>query len=133
LWDGKTGKKLADLGDVSFLDFSPDGAFLVTQSQSNAGTLWDAKAGKKLADLGAMGDRFQFSPSGALLTTSSPDHVGTLWDVKTAKKLVELGNVRFYSLSPDEALFVVISQDGAGVCSPSIHLPGKRRQASPVS
>ncbi|MFI0982545.1 hypothetical protein ACH4SP_36750 [Streptomyces sp. NPDC021093] len=79
-----------NVGVVSTLDFSPDGAYLATGDSSGRVTLWDGTSHRRLGELtrtgpGATGQIFAlaFSPDSRHLAVSSGDGSLRIWDTRS--------------------------------------------------
>jgi WD40 repeat protein len=98
---------------VRSVQFSPDGALIVTAANDKTARVWDTATGKSLATLAghAEGVRSaQFSPNGLRVVTASSDKTARVWDAATGQSLVMLTGhgAGLYSaqFSPDGALIV---------------------------
>jgi Tol biopolymer transport system component len=87
LWDVATGEEVAALRghelDVLSMDFSPDGARLVSASEDGSVRLWDAATGQELAVLKGHPHvvwSIGFSPDGTRLASASGDKTVRIWD-----------------------------------------------------
>lgn len=130
LWDGRTCRKVADLGFTNFradseAAFSPDGARIVsvfqpTRSLDRTLFLWDAGTGEKLASLGGHADAVgavRFAPDGTRFVSASADRTLKLWDVATGRELATFsghkGAVNNCDFSPDGHSIVSACADGS--------------------
>ncbi len=122
VWDGVTGKLLADLAGhtdgVESASFSPDGKKIVTASSDNTAKLWDGVTGKLLLDLAGHNSAVisaSFSPDGKKIVTASGDNTAKVWDGVTGKLLTDLAGhtiaVCSASFSPDGKKIVTASYD----------------------
>jgi WD40 repeat protein/serine/threonine protein kinase len=129
LWDAASGKLIASLAgaeipDVVYGAFSPDGTRILTASIDNTARLWDAASGKLIAsfDLGPAwsgtafleADRpaLLFSPDSARVLAASADHTAKLRDAASGKLLASFAH-------QDEVFQAQFSHDGARILTAS--------------
>jgi WD40 repeat protein len=102
---------------VAAVDFSPDGALMVTGSWDNAAKLWDTKTGLAVRKLVGQHKSFVnsavFSPDGAFVLTASDDHTAVLWNAATGDA------VRTFAGHTDRVRSAVFSADGQLVLTAS--------------
>jgi WD40 repeat protein len=119
IWDGETGKPLAEPFAGGDPVFSPDGKVAMTQSPAGEARFWDPNTGKALTEpLANKGDILcaQFSPDGTRLVTGSVDGTARVWDVKTGQPITaplkhEGGYVRSVEFSPDGTRVLTAAAD----------------------
>lgn len=93
IWNVASGERInlkGHEGNVSGLDFSPDGTKIVSSSWDGSAIVWDAKTGRLLQVLKGHADQVrsaQFSPDGNMVVTSSLDRTSRIWDVKDGRLL----------------------------------------------
>ena len=75
---------------VVHVNFSPDGARILTASWDETAKLWDAASGKLIASFAHQGIVYHaaFSPDGARILTASADKTAKLWDAASGKLIV---------------------------------------------
>ena len=85
LWDASTGQLIREyqsaLGDMSSVDFSPDGKYIIADGGNNIVHLWDTQTGKELRQF--IGHTIRvftavFSPDGKYIATASVDGTARL-------------------------------------------------------
>ena len=121
IWDVATGQRLAflrGLDGVQAMDYSPDGARLVTAGWERDARLWDPHTGEQIAVLkGHKGDIFsaRFSPDGKSIVTGSWDSTARVWDAADGRATVALkGHMKAVNdaiFSPDGSRIVTASHD----------------------
>jgi WD40 repeat protein len=106
--------RLAHDARVMSAAFSPDGARVLTTSESGSPRLWDATTGAEFARLAHDGEVWSaaFSPDGARVVTAAIDHTARLWDAATGLELVRLAH-------DDRVMSAAFSRDGARVATAS--------------
>lgn len=109
---------LIDPGVLRFLDFSPDGKFLVSTDTTERGIrLWEARTGIELGRLSGHRDHtieVSFSPDGKTLASTGGDGSLKLWHLPTRREvatLLETGAVGPVTFSPDGSLLIVGLED----------------------
>ena len=121
LWDGVTGRELAELpGDPvpRALAFSPDGARLVSGSlyPDNTVRLWEAATGRLVAAMPGHKNSIHsvsFGPDGRRIVSAAQDQTARLWDGESGQPIAPL---RGHTESTWNAIF---SPDGRRVVTAS--------------
>ncbi|CAE6492592.1 unnamed protein product [Rhizoctonia solani] len=127
LWDAQNGSRLLGpltglQGEVTSIQFSPDGARIVGSSLDSSGNIvvWDVSDGKGLfGALDGHGDwvrSISYSPNGALIASGSYDQTTIIWDACTGKKALgpptgHSNYVLSVDFSPDSTRLVSGSRD----------------------
>ena len=108
--------------NVSSIDFSPDGKYLVSGSSDKNIKLWEVETGREIRTFVAndMVDSVAFSPDGKSLLSLESKGAVKLWDVKTGKEIRTLRK----GGKPLIAGAVALSPDGAFLAAGSV----QRRQ-----
>jgi WD40 repeat protein len=96
-----SGKEIAALkgheGDVTVVNFSPDGKYLTSGSRDKTIKIWEVSSGKEIATLVGHEkeiNAIDFSPHGHYLASGSLDETVRIWDVSSGKALATLiGNI----------------------------------------
>ena len=101
---------------VVHVNFSPDGARILTASWDETAKLWDAGSGKLIASFAHQGivHHAAFSPDGARILTASADKTAKLWDAGSGKLIVSFGHqdeVNNAKFSPDGTRILTASRD----------------------
>jgi WD40 repeat protein/serine/threonine protein kinase len=101
---------------VAHVNFSPDGARILTASWDETAKLWDAASGKLIASFAHQGIvyRAAFSPDGARILTASADKTAKLWDAASGKLIVSFSHqdeVNDAKFSPDGTRILTASRD----------------------
>jgi eukaryotic-like serine/threonine-protein kinase len=103
---------------VHSVQFSPDGARIVTSSYDKTAQVWDARTGQPLGlRLEHAREVFsaQFSPDGQRVVTACADGKARIWDAQSSRLLAETskhdGEVAFAQFSPDGTRIVTASSD----------------------
>jgi WD40 repeat protein len=117
IWDGETGRPLAEPFAGGDPLFSPDGKIAFTTS--GEARFWDPTTGKALTEpLAHSSDIIsaQFSPDGALLITGTVDGTARVWDTKTGQPITgplkhDGGYVRSVEFSPDGTKVLTAAAD----------------------
>ncbi len=101
--------------NVSSIDFSPDGKYLISGGSDKNIKLWEVETGREIRTFVAndMVDFVAFSPDGKSLLSLESKGAATLWDVKTGKKIRTLRK----GGKPLVAIAVAFSPDGASVAA----------------
>jgi Flp pilus assembly protein TadD len=112
------GVTLKHLDRVVSIDFSPDGARVVTASSDRTARIWDVETGRPLAGPLVHKDHVlsaQFSTDGKRVVTASDDGTARVWDAQSGQPLTEplrhTKRVTFASFSPDGTRVVTASDD----------------------
>ena len=81
---------------VVHVNFSPDGARILTASWDETAKLWDAASGKLIASFAHQGIVYHaaFSPDGARILTASADKTAKLWDAASGKLIASFESSR---------------------------------------
>lgn len=109
------------LGEMSTVDFSPDGKYIITDGGDGIVRLWDAQNGKELRQFIGHTGIFTaiFSPGGKTIATASPDGTARLWDVQTGQELRRFtghtAGVEVVAFSPDGKYLLTGSDDGTAM------------------
>ncbi|MDJ0752143.1 MAG: protein kinase [Ardenticatenaceae bacterium] len=98
VWDTNTGDELISLeghtAGLHTVDFSPNGRYIATGSDSGDGTarVWDALSGETvhILDQGNRVWGVAFSPDSRLLATSGSGGIVKLWDLETGEEIFTL-------------------------------------------
>ena len=113
---------LGQLGSLSCIDLSPDGAWLATASGQGEVKIWEISTGRETYNLTPSGPPIYdiaFSPDGKVLAASCWDHTVKLWDVSSRWNLRELegheGDVNGIAFHPDGKLLASGSDDGTTI------------------
>ena len=101
---------------VVHVNFSPDGARILTASWDETAKLWNAASGKLIASFAHQGivHHAAFSPDGARILTASADKTAKLWDAGSGKLIVSFGHqdeVNNAKFSPDGTRILTASRD----------------------
>jgi WD40 repeat protein len=120
VWDWRRNVEVTTLPSPAFaVDFSPDGARIVTAPPSGPAEIWDARTGRPVARLaGHTGGITQvaFAPDGSLVATASADATVRLWDPATGRQALVLrgheGLVFDLEFSPDGSRLVTAGPEG---------------------
>jgi WD40 repeat protein len=103
LWEGHSGRRLADSGrrladlgvtvGYGAVSLSPDGARAVVQGDGSSVRLWDSASGVPLATLGGKDDayRFEMSSDGQRVATLSLGGQAVLWDSADGRRIGGIG------------------------------------------
>ena len=123
LWDagGALRHRMSTRGGVQALEFSPDGARLVTATATDEVTLWEVASGRATAHLAAAADETDtpagapcaFSPDGALLACGDRRGAIHIWDARSGRARPPLRGHR------DRVQTVRFSRDGVRLLSAS--------------
>ncbi len=109
------------LPSARYVDFSPDGAYVLTAGADRRAILWDAASGKQRqrfegheAGLTAA----EFLPSGRHILTASKDRTLRIWDAQTGRETARHGGfsspLEFAVLSPDGTEFITHMDSSIG-------------------
>ncbi|HUS66484.1 MAG TPA: WD40 repeat domain-containing protein, partial [Kofleriaceae bacterium] len=128
LWsaDGKLLHDIAVSGGVQCVEFSPDGATLLTNTAVDEVRLWDVATGRSIAELRAgtentfaMGMPCAISPDGTRIAAGRYGGPIDVWDARTRRPIAtltghlqRLSTVRF---SPDSQRLLTASQDDTAI------------------
>ena len=101
---------------VVHVNFSPDGARILTASWDETAKLWDAASGKLIASFDHQEGLYgaEFSPDGARILTASGDKTAKLWDAASGKLIVSFSHqdeVNDAKFSPDGTRILTASRD----------------------
>lgn len=121
VWDVATGAREFNVDHtnsnyINTLQFSPNGAYILTASTSNKEfRIWDAKTGllvKEIKEHKNGIDNAKFSPDGAILATSSYDRSTKFWSVNSWELLATItpdidNSARSVEFSPDGKRVVI--------------------------
>jgi WD40 repeat protein len=127
VWNWRTGEALTpplDHGSrgwpgVWHVEFSPDGALLLTASENNLARVWDARTGQPVSP--PLRHQYQlfhaaFSPDGSRVVTAGSDDVAHVWDARKglpiSGPLLHEDGVYHACFSPEGSRIVTASQDG---------------------
>src|SRR5438067_2096151 len=117
IWDGETGRPLAEPFAGGDPVFSPDGKIVFTTS--GEARFWDPTTGKALTEPLAHGSDIisaQFNPDGSRLITGTVDGTARVWDTKTGQPITgplkhDGGYVRAVEFSPDGTKVLTAAAD----------------------
>jgi WD40 repeat protein len=123
LWDIATGQLRreyqSELGEMSSIDFSPDGKYILADGGSNIVHVWETQTGEELTQLIGHTDVIftaVFSTDGKTIATASADGSARLWDVQTGQEIRRFightAEVESVSFSPDGKFLLTGSADG---------------------
>lgn len=105
-------------GNITSLDFSSDGKYLVSGSNDNTARIWDAATGKPLRTLSGHTAQVKgavFSPDGKRVATVSFDKTARIWNVASGKTEATLtghtAEVQCVAWSPDGKTLLTGSRD----------------------
>lgn len=99
LWDVNTGRQKASFGhfghqrEVSSIQFSPDGRYILSGSLDGFIRMWDINTGRLLTALTDHGIRVNsvaFSPDGNRIVSGADDNILMVWSVKDPQKAIKL-------------------------------------------
>jgi WD40 repeat protein len=131
VWDTKMGERLLSIPRTDFdtldfsysgspFEFSPDGQYIITNSENDYGKsqIWSIKKGEVVVNLQGHKDVIHaanFSPKGRYVATASWDKTARIWDIETGQERVSLKGHEdaIYSaeFSPDGQHLVTASSD----------------------
>jgi WD40 repeat protein len=122
-WDLQTGAllrhELPHRATPTYVEFSPDGARLLTAGQDNAAWIWDAITLRKVAGPmthDAFIDMATFSPDGRRVATCGWDNAARVWDAETGLPLtghLKLdGRITRVVFSPDGKFLAGAAMEG---------------------
>jgi len=123
LWDATSGKELGKLEgherSLYFIDWSPNGDWLVSTDQAGIIKVWDANTQHELYTLNAFDagvNIIKYSEDGDRIAAYSYDGTGKIFDAETGKTLLEFsghtGNVWAMDWSPSGERLATGSEDG---------------------
>jgi WD40 repeat protein/serine/threonine protein kinase len=115
-WDAQSGKETLSVEGTSFVVFSPDLKYVVSDSGGGLLKVWDAQTGQERFSFPARTDRgatVVFSPDGTRLVGMYPDNTLKLWDLATGKE------VRTFAGHTNLVTSVAFSPDGKRIVSGS--------------
>lgn len=127
--------------EISTIDYSPDGKYIITASDDNTAVLWEAASGKLLYKLQEHSSRVtsaKFNSDGKYIVTTSFDRYAIIWDVMTGKLLFKLpghkSEIYYAEFSPDGKYVVTASRDKSAIIwkteSGSIHSQLKKHRST---
>jgi WD40 repeat protein/serine/threonine protein kinase len=112
------GRPLQHGGAVNYVEFSPDGRWVVTASSDRTARLWDARTSQPIGGslLHSNAVRYaHFSPDGQRLLTVADNDAALIWDTATGnpigQPLRHEKQVRSAQFSPDGRWIVTTSDD----------------------
>jgi WD40 repeat protein/class 3 adenylate cyclase len=123
IWDLQSGTQIAKVGEfegeLTGVDFSPDGSLLAVSAQAGNASVFAMPGGElqyKLVGHTGPVRRVRFSPDGALLVTGSNDGTALVWSAADGTLLHTLtghtGPVYSLDFNPDGSLLATGSIDG---------------------
>ena len=100
-----------------WVDFSPDGAFVVTAGTDGTARVWNVETGDSMVVLnGHSGTVAQagFSPDGDSVVTAGSDKTARVWDAASGVQTAVLrGEVESADFSPDGRSVATAGEDGS--------------------
>lgn len=122
IWDAVTGEMILTFphqsGYVNSVDYSPDGAHILTSSDDQTVRIWDANTAEELLTFYGQTVNVAnaaYSPDGTRIATASGNSQASVWDATTGRELVTLaghtGNILTLAFSPDGTRLITVSSD----------------------
>ena len=123
LWEVSTGQTLFQLGpDIETVTFSPDGRYLVSESEEGLVQVWDVQTGERQAAVnssnGSIAWGIAFKPDGSMVGTSKLGGQVVLWNfspgaIQESRSLLgHSGGVGGIAFSPDGKKLITNGVDG---------------------
>jgi WD40 repeat protein len=117
IWDGRTGRRIAEVdpvtGHINAIAFSADGQTLATAGNDGRITLWNAaNLDRKTVLVGPVGSvqALAFSPGGKLLASAGHNGTIMLWDMTNLSPIATLtgddGPVNTLAFDPDGRILI---------------------------
>ncbi|MGB1287661.1 MAG: WD40 repeat domain-containing serine/threonine protein kinase [Aggregatilineales bacterium] len=103
---------------VTSVEFSPDGAFLLSGSRDTSARLWNTATGELVLTLNAHIDAIRdvsFSPDGQRVATAAEDNSIKVWDLQSSQAILtinETARVMTVDFSPDGAVLASGARNG---------------------
>jgi WD40 repeat protein len=119
--DSNTGALLNKLdgqdGELTSIEFSPDGALLVSTYDQSA-QIWDMNSGRtiRIINLPYGISKARFNNDGTKIVTALKNEVAVVWDINTEEEILDLDGHTYlsynYNFSKDSKRMVSASDDG---------------------
>jgi WD40 repeat protein len=120
VWDIESGKLLYTVSGhtdhLNYVDFSPDGKYIVTASKDHSAKLWASSNGNLLQVLNRHSGEIKFacfSPDSKSIVTASNDGTAIIWDMQSGELLQTLTGHK------DEIIKGLFSFDGRNIITGS--------------
>jgi WD40 repeat protein/serine/threonine protein kinase len=122
LLDSQTGEEIRGLeghtDNITLVDFSRDGRYLLSTSNDRTARLWDVETGQLLREFIGHSDAAnggEIAPNGQFVITVSADNTARLWSIATGREIQRLiGHTDWLydgRISPDSAYALTSSND----------------------
>jgi WD40 repeat protein len=125
LWAARSGRRTGKAyrvgGQVSYLAFSPGGAWLAAASMDGTAAVWETATGRPLPVLSGHTNSVLwvgFAPDGKRVATTSSDNSAKVWDARTGRELLTLRGhaapIDGAAFVPNSTAILTASEDGTG-------------------